>query len=326
MKSIFTICIALIFSITYSQGEVWNYTLDENCPPVGTYIKCAVAIDEGNNYYPIWAYRDTSLYILYSDTFDLSRCEIMYFGAYSITGANIANWNTAHSWGNHASAGYLTTSSITGKLNISDTASMLSPYAYDYQLTPKLNKTDTTAMLAVYMRTSAANATFATIAAVNARQPQLNGIGLVRMNGTNVSYDNTTYLAAVTAGTGISISGGSVVTNTAPDQTVAVSGSSGITVTGTYPNFTVAKTKRQETYIGTTNGSGVYSVTYATAFSSVPCLSYATIGGAIKEEELITSTTTGFSINVQLRTDLIGLLPTYANVSGRTVNVTVTEM
>lgn len=64
-----------------------------------------------------------------------------------ITGTNISNWNTAFGWGNHASAGYLTASlaastyypltnpsgyitsaSISGKVNISDTLTMLSPY------------------------------------------------------------------------------------------------------------------------------------------------------------------------------------------------------
>ena len=42
-----------------------------------------------------------------------------------------------------------------------------------------------------------------------------------------------------TAGTGIAISGGNVITNTAPDQTVTMTDGTGIDVTGTYPNFTV---------------------------------------------------------------------------------------
>jgi hypothetical protein len=52
-----------------------------------------------------------------------------------------------------------------------------------------------------------------------------------------------------TAGTGISITGSPIttsgtlnITNTAPDQTVAISSGTGISVTGTYPNFTVAST------------------------------------------------------------------------------------
>jgi hypothetical protein len=52
-----------------------------------------------------------------------------------------------------------------------------------------------------------------------------------------------------TAGTGISVSGGPIttsgsltITNTAPDQTVAISSGTGISVSGTYPNFTVTNT------------------------------------------------------------------------------------
>lgn len=45
-----------------------------------------------------------------------------------------------------------------------------------------------------------------------------------------------------TAGTGISISGGNEISNTAPDQTVTMTDGTGIDVTGTYPNFTVTNT------------------------------------------------------------------------------------
>jgi len=51
---------------------------------------------------------------------------------------------------------------------------------------------------------------------------------------------------AATAGTGISVSGSPItssgtltITNTAPDQTVAITGAGGAVVTGTYPNFTI---------------------------------------------------------------------------------------
>lgn len=58
-------------------------------------------------------------------------------------------------------------------------------------------------------------------------------------SGTVTSVD-------LTAGTGISVSGGPItstgsitVTNTAPDQTVALTAGTGISISGTYPNFTV---------------------------------------------------------------------------------------
>jgi len=62
------------------------------------------------------------------------------------------------------------------------------------------------------------------------------------------SVDNVTSID-LTAGTGISVSGGPIttsgsitVTNTSPDQTVVLTGGTGISVSGTYPNFTVTNT------------------------------------------------------------------------------------
>jgi hypothetical protein len=65
---------------------------------------------------------------------------------------------------------------------------------------------------------------------------------------TNLGAGTVTSVAA-TAGTGISVTGSPIttsgtlsITNTAPDQVVAIASGSGISVTGTYPNFTVANT------------------------------------------------------------------------------------
>jgi hypothetical protein len=65
----------------------------------------------------------------------------------------------------------------------------------------------------------------------------------------------------VTAGTAISVSGTGtiaspyVVTNTAPDQVVAITGSGATTVSGSYPNFTVSSTDTDTTYSA---GLGLY--------------------------------------------------------------------
>lgn len=84
--------------------------------------------------------------------------------------------------------------------------------------------------------------------------------------------------------------------------------------------------KRQETYSGTTNGSGVYTVTFPTAFSVAPNIQAGITNGTDTQTSRITSiSTTGFTILVRNRTDVIGLLPSYANVSGATVDVVVTE-
>jgi len=84
--------------------------------------------------------------------------------------------------------------------------------------------------------------------------------------------------------------------------------------------------KRQETYSGTTNSSGVYSVVYATAFPVVPNVQYNIGNGGTNKETIIltASTVNGFTVLVQARTDIIGLLPTYSPVNSRNVDVIVT--
>jgi len=85
-------------------------------------------------------------------------------------------------------------------------------------------------------------------------------------NGQTIIYNATTSLwekANLTAGTGISVSNGAgsiTVTNSAPDQTVALTGSGTTTVTGTYPNFTISSS---DAYVGT-----VTSVTGTSPVSS----------------------------------------------------------
>jgi hypothetical protein len=93
------------------------------------------------------------------------------------------------------------TSRFAAKLNISDTASMLTPYFRDADTTSlnltsrfaaKLNISDTASMLTNYLRSGLAASTY---------QAKLNGIGLVYANGTNISYDNSTYLTTSSAAT-----------------------------------------------------------------------------------------------------------------------------
>jgi hypothetical protein len=97
------------------------------------------------------------------------------------------------------------------------------------------------------------------------------------------------YVASLVAGTGISLANNSgegatpTITNSAPDQVVALTQGSNVTITGTYPNFTIASTDTNTTY----TASAGLSLT-GTAFSidsSVVTLSGAqtltnkTIGG-----------------------------------------------
>lgn len=61
--------------------------------------------------------------------------------------------------------------------------------------------------------------------------------------GTNEYFTTAKARASVSAGTGISYdSGTGVITNSAPDQVVALTAGTGINTSGTYPNFTITNT------------------------------------------------------------------------------------
>jgi hypothetical protein len=73
----------------------------------------------------------------------------------------------------------------------------------------------------------------------------------------------------LTAGTGISVSGGPItstgsitVTNTAPDQTVVLTASTGISTSGTYPNFTITNSAPDQTVVLTQGGTTTITGTY----------------------------------------------------------------
>lgn len=92
--------------------------------------------------------------------------------------------------------------------------------------------------------------------------------------GTGISYSTSTgvitnsapdQIVALTAGTGISTTGtypNFTIANTAPDQTVALTASTGISISGTYPNFTITNSAPDQTVsltgAGTTTITGTY--------------------------------------------------------------------
>ena len=85
----------------------------------------------------------------------------------------------------------------------------------------------------------------------------LSGAGFITQNGSGVIAGRT-----LQAGTGISIANGNgssqdpVITNSAPDQTVALTGGGATSISGTYPNFTISSV----------------NTTYGAATSTVPGL------------------------------------------------------
>ncbi len=79
---------------------------------------------------------------------------------------------------------------------------------------------------------------------------------------TNIAFPNgttqTTAYTPYSAGTGISISGSSII-NSSPDKIVNLTSGSGIAVSGSYPNFTIAATGNNSSSTGWTMGtSSVY--------------------------------------------------------------------
>lgn len=71
-------------------------------------------------------------------------------------------------------------------------------------------------------------------------KPGSNSTFLVTDGSGNVVWGNASSL--LNAGTGITISG-NTITNSSPDQTVAVTGTGIVSVSGTYPNFNISATE-----------------------------------------------------------------------------------
>jgi hypothetical protein len=86
-----------------------------------------------------------------------------------------------------------------------------------------------------------------------------------------VSVGTVTSVAA-TAGTGITVTGSPItssgtltITNTAPDQTVALTGAGTTSISGTYPNFTITS---NDAYVGTVTSVGITAGTGITVSNS----------------------------------------------------------
>ena len=75
--------------------------------------------------------------------------------------------------------------------------------------------------------------------------------------GTNLYYTDTRARNAISGGTGISYAPSTgIITNSAPDQTVALSNGTAISITGTYPSFTITNTAPDQTVV-LTDGTGI---------------------------------------------------------------------
>lgn len=142
-----------------------------------------------------------------------------------------------------------------------------------------------------------------------------------------------TVTSVALSSTDFNISSGSPVTTSG--TIVANLNTSGVAA-GTYGRVTVnnkgivTSGKRQETYSGTTNASGVYTTTFGTAYSAAPNIQANIIGGTPNQFITMTVTTTGFTCTVYQRntvnllsTEL--LLGTTVLVNGANVDILISE-
>lgn len=149
--------------------------------------------------------------------------------------------------------------------------------------------------------------------------------------GTNLYYTDARARASVSAGTGISYSSATgVITNAAPDQTVALTAGTGISTTGTYPNFTIANTAPDQTVTLTQGGTTTITGTYpnftissddqydgtVTSVSGTGTVNGISLSGTVTSSGSLTLG--GALSGVDLTTQVTGTLPIANGGTGQT--------
>lgn len=102
--------------------------------------------------------------------------------------------------------------------------------------------------------------------------------------------------------------------------------SAGIGISYNNSTGVISAAKKQETSSGTTNASGTYTFTFANTYSVAPNVQANIINGTDTQIIRIgTPSTTSVTVTVRNRTDVVGLLPSWSNVNGATVDIIITE-
>lgn len=84
--------------------------------------------------------------------------------------------------------------------------------------------------------------------------------------------------------------------------------------------------KRYETFSGTTNASGQFTATFVNTYAVAPNAHVEIVGGSDNQFVGIASvSTTACVIQARQRTDIAGLLPSFSNLSGASVLVTIVQ-
>jgi hypothetical protein len=112
-------------------------------------------------------------------------------------------------------------------------------------------------------------------------------------SGAFILYDDelTGEVHSIIAGTGVSVSsatGDVTVTNSAPDQTVALTGGTSISTSGTYPSFTITNDSPNATHTGDVTGSGALTI-------ANDVISYAKLAAEFTTSAAVGATTLDFS-------------------------------
>lgn len=100
-----------------------------------------------------------------------------------------------------------------------------------------------------------------------------------------------------------------------------------ITVSGSAPNYSITA-RRQQTYNGTTSAAGSYTVSFGTAYPSIPNVVPGIIGDFPSYTAVVSAvSTTGFTVKVYTLSSILltGLVPQYSAVPSVPVNVIVTQ-
>lgn len=162
---------------------------------------------------------------------------------------NISNWDTAYSWGNHNTAGYLTENSFSNLTNKTGNISQWTNNVGYLTSIPAQSfssltgKPTTIAGYGITDFNSLGDARWSllghthTFGSLTSKPTTLSGYGIT--DAYPLIGNPSGFISSLSAGTGISIAG-TTITNTAPDQTVSITNGNRISTTGTYPNFTVS--------------------------------------------------------------------------------------
>ncbi|PBQ33421.1 hypothetical protein CNR22_17090 [Sphingobacteriaceae bacterium] len=129
---------------------------------------------------------------------------------------------------------------------------------------------------------------------ISSPTPTFTPSGPVTITGTYPNMTiNSTAAVTYTNGTGISITSGSIITNTNPDQVVTVASGSNINVSGTYPGYTISSPTPTFTPNGPVTITGTYPSMTVNS-TAAPSASF-TQGGIVN---ISTITANSYSISV----------------------------